>query len=711
MQLRTRWLVLSLAVSLTTLTGCGKSAPAADPICTSGSCVPICTPVALDLDTPFETATPPFATRASLQAPTALWGSTAAPLPTNRSWQNLVLGAGGNRVDFLPYQVRAEPVWLDVGNATPATFTNSAAEIYVKELKQLMLGANEFGATTTHAVQAHDLFSVTLRYAAGTSTMTAPLVQGMPYVTVDYVDAQPIILPGNDAVATRTITSVNDATGNPPAGTRFKLGLSDGTTWLVYTSSPVTFSYIPGKMYVTSKFTGTLRVAFAPDAAAIPVLDAHAGVVPRGGRLAVEVACDVATTHFNYETTGTGPLLMLAMPHHLARLVAPTTTALAYQTLRGPLTAVEGNGWTMSLPLSTIGWNAPRAIDPLKLEAVRGALNGDAGYQPDPVKVANDTYFGGKYLAKLARLALIADDLGEVATAASLRARLTPLVSAWLEGTNPNPLVYDTTWGGVVATEALLRPNLGVDFGMGYYNDHHFHYGYHLYAAAALAKADPAFAVTHRQALLALVRDIANPSANDPKFPRFRHMDLFRGHSWASGLYENVEGRDQESTSEAVNAWYGVQLLGLATGDARMRDLGRLLLALEVDSARTYWQVSAPSSIYPDPFAQSRCVGRLFETRVTFDTFFGAEPFKVYGIQLLPFAPASEALISPAWIGNAWPTMQARTAGGSQEWTGLLDMAHATVDRAAAWTAVSALTAWDDGNSRTNALWWVATRP
>ena len=233
----------------------------------SGACTATCTPVVLDLDTPFATDLPAWiASRPGQQAPTPLWASTTPPLPTNTSWQNLVLGAGGSRVDFLPYQVKAEPVWLDVANATPANFTNSPTEVSVPDMKQLMLGANEFGATTTHAVQGHDLLSVTLRYSVAAGTMTAPLVQGMPYVTVDYAGLQPVILPGSDAVASRTITSVNGstATGNLAPGSRFQLALSDGTTWIVYSSSPVTFNYAANKLYVTSRFTGTLRVANAP---------------------------------------------------------------------------------------------------------------------------------------------------------------------------------------------------------------------------------------------------------------------------------------------------------------------------------------------------------------------------------------------------------------------------------------------------------------
>ena len=254
--------------------------------CVSGTCTSTCAPVALDLDTPFATDLPAWiATRPGQQAPTSLWASTTPPLPTNASWQNLVLGAGGSRVDLLPYQVMAEPVWLDVANATPAQFTNSATEVSVPTMKQLMLGANEFGATTTHAVLGYDLLSVTLRYSVAAGTMTAPLVQGMPYVTVDYAGLQPVILPGNDAVASRTIVSVNGstATGTLAPGSRFQLALSDGTTWVVYSSSPVIFNYAANKLYVTARFTGTLRVASAATPADLAVLDAHAAVIPRGG--------------------------------------------------------------------------------------------------------------------------------------------------------------------------------------------------------------------------------------------------------------------------------------------------------------------------------------------------------------------------------------------------------------------------------------------
>jgi endo-1,3(4)-beta-glucanase len=38
-------------------------------------------------------------------------------------------------------------------------------------------------------------------------------------------------------------------------------------------------------------------------------------------------------------------------------------------------------------------------------------------------------------------------------------------------------------------------------------------------------------------------------------------------------------------------------------------------------------------------------------------------------------------------------------------------MAHAILDPAAAWNEVQTLRGFDDGNTKTNTLWWIATRP
>ncbi len=684
---------------------------ASDEACLSGACVAAVTP--LDLATPFSTdiAGLPFA-QASEGAsfrPAAIWNGRAAPLPTNAFWEGMVSGGGNERVGFAPYQLKASAAGLGVGLIAVQT---TPTVVLIPDQQQFQLGAS--ASPTTHVVSAFDQFSVTMQYSVGAGTMTLPMVMGMPYVTADYAAVTPKL-----TALGATFSKVNGVTTTPATGTRFTLTLSDNSTWVLYASAPVTFNWNAGALTASAPLSGTLRIANVPSGSTA-VLDAHAGAIPRGGKFDVSIGGDVARLHFNFVTTGSGPLLMMAMPHHLPRLQGAVLPGLSYSSMTGTLQAVEASTWNLRIPLSTITWNAPRPIDPARLAAVQAALTADASY--DPGAGANsDPYFGGKHLAKLARLSLIADEVGDTASAAALRARLTPLAAKWLGGQNPaDNLVYETSWGGLVTVNGLA--DTGADFGQGIYNDHHYHYGYHLFAAAAVLKANPnAFTAAQRKGLLAMVRDIANPSANDPGFTQLRMFDLFRSHSWAHGLAypDGGHGSDQESSSEAVNAWYGLQLLGVATGDQRMADLGRLLLALEIDGARTYWQIPAASAIYPAQFAQNaRCVGQLFDAQVTFQTFFGAEPWKVYGIQMIPFTPASELLINPTWISDSWTGKMSPAATDAvtahSGFAGLLYSAHATIDKVTAWNELNVSptsTQIDDGNSLTNSLWWVATRP
>ena len=42
-----------------------------------------------------------------------------------------------------------------------------------------------------------------------------------------------------------------------------------------------------------------------------------------------------------------------------------------------------------------------------------------------------------------------------------------------------------------------------------------------------------------------LVRDASNPSTNDGYFPVSRSFDWYHGHSWAKGLFDSGDGKDQ----------------------------------------------------------------------------------------------------------------------------------------------------------------------
>ena len=125
-------------------------------------------------------------------------------------------------------------------------------------------------------------------------------------------------------------------------------------------------------------------------------------------------------------------------------------------------------------------------------------------------------------------------------------------------------------WGGIVSSASYDSGNSGDDFGNTYYNDHHFHFGYHILAAAMIGYMDPSWVEANRDYVDALVRDVANPSKEDTYFPQWRSFDWYHGHSWAHGLYASFDGKDQESSSEDMMHAYALKMWGMVSQNTNL---------------------------------------------------------------------------------------------------------------------------------------------
>ncbi len=658
-------------------------------------------PVFLLEDVPLSSAEPVFAPIGSAQAPTARWASTDAPLPTNAWWENFVLNEGTGVANALPYIVKCSTDGLSgcmPGITTGETFVISSF------VSNWTLGASE--SLAAHKVVDYDPLSVTVEWTNGAGTLQAPIVRGMPYLTTVYTGLTP------EVTTIHAILSINGTSPNATIpDNRFELVLNNGQTWVLYASETITLVYAGNNTLIgPAGWNGVLRMAIIEGNNVVTdtnLLDAHADAYPTGGAVAATATGDVAELVFDWELAsmsgGTASTaLQCALPHHEPVLQEATEAGTAYPTIKGDMPLVLAGAWHMNEALTTIGFESPEGIAPSLEQDVRDALAADANW---PI-TAGDTYFGGKQLAAVGRLAVIADELNETALAANYRTNLGNALHPWLNATNSDPLRYDEDWGGVVSSS-------GGSFGQGLYNDHHFHYGYFLYAAAAMAKDNPTWVAQWGDEVMHLVRNLANPAPSDPHYTYLRNKDWFVGHSWASGLYEFGDGRNQESSSEAVNAWYSLYLYGLAIGDARIRDLGRLMLATEIRSTQRYWQVDSNDGIYDEPYASNKVVGVLWSTKVDYGTFFGANTEFIHCIQMLPFTPISEELLEPAWIDEEYPVLQTALDNPSigEGWKGFVYMAHAVIDPAAGWNECQTLTGYDDGNTETKTLYWLATRP
>ncbi|KAH8098041.1 hypothetical protein JL720_963 [Aureococcus anophagefferens] len=200
--------------------------------------------------------------------------------------------------------------------------------------------------------------------------------------------------------------------------------------------------------------------------------------------------------------------------------------------------------------------------------APRGA-DRDVGFELPAyfTRGAGDTYFSGKMVAKQARLAAIAHDLGRGGDAAKIAERILVTARAFLDPESEETrFLYDEAWGGLVscgcdfdeATESCRNkgsddcPGLdgcGNNFGNGFYNDHHYHYGYWAYAVAVACRHAACDADLLDQ-IRVLAADFAESSQAAASFSFARHKDWYLGSSWASGvcLPANPNGRNQESS-------------------------------------------------------------------------------------------------------------------------------------------------------------------
>ena len=131
----------------------------------------------------------------------------------------------------------------------------------------------------------------------------------------------------------------------------------------------------------------------------------------------------------------------------------------------------------------------------------------------------------------------------------------------------------------------------------------------------------------------------ASTDRHDRLFPFLRNFDPYAGHSWASGHAKFGEGNNNESSSEAVNAWYGLILLGEAVGDKTLRDLGVWLLTTEVAAIDDYWFDVTGKFHHPDYPAS--VVTMVWGGKGANGTWFSDEPELIHGINWLPITGAT----------------------------------------------------------------------
>ena len=92
-------------------------------------------------------------------------------------------------------------------------------------------------------------------------------------------------------------------------------------------------------------------------------------------------------------------------------------------------------------------------------------------------------------------------------------------------------------------------------------------------------------------------------------FPFSRMFDWYHGHSFADGLYESADGKNDESSSEDAFFAYAMKMWGHVIGDPSMEARGNLMLSILARTLDNYFLMSSNNENQPANFIGNKVTG------------------------------------------------------------------------------------------------------
>lgn len=359
--------ILSTLIPTPTTTLAPAAAKAASPKSSSIMSAP-----SSNIFQPIDTSAPPqsIGRRSDHPAPRTGIQQQTTPIGTNKFYANFFLGGQAAASWTHPYSVAwakgsgASGSW---GLAISHIDSNQrvfgpnkawgAAEFFYSPvgLQSIVLSATSLGSTTRLVTNGLTAFAANVNLLpreGAAPAITFPLVQGMGFVTAIYKATTPAIQTG---MFIRSMTAAN----SPRTGiVKYKLLLEDGKTWLLYAWSPsgarLTLNLVNnGLVQATSNFDGFIQVAKSTNATSEATYDRTCGNFATGVNLSGSVNGNVGTYAFNFSKAGRldAPLVMFALPHHIASLHDTTRLAMVNveldTTTKGKAQAIVADSWIM----------------------------------------------------------------------------------------------------------------------------------------------------------------------------------------------------------------------------------------------------------------------------------------------------------------------------------------------------------------------------
>ncbi|WP_206110105.1 discoidin domain-containing protein [Paenibacillus albicereus] len=585
-------------------------------------------------------------------------GGLNAPIPSNDWWQNLLvqrLGAGTGIVT-LPLKAKYSANGLGLLAPGAGTINGDGGAVNADGDPDLYLTAGNLsdpGAIDTK-VDGYGDFSVRVVLSDDAAPkMRSVLVKGSPYVYSTFSDpnAPELFVPG--------LSRAFDDAGQPllaaegSSVTADHIGLEIATldnavqpkavlrSYGVFAPPGTVFTRTGGKIKIKLGGGATyLSVAGLPGSGDLGYFYRHAYAFVTDTKVTygydmsqAKVSATFASVTELKRSGFSADTLMALLPHQWKSSQTPLT-ALTYPSIRGTLKLREGNSFSTSDSFTGL---LPQFAEPNDAAYSRSELTGylsqlDTELSNTGGLMNQDPYWQGKVLYPAALGAMVSDSIGDTARRDRYLGVLRTILTDWYtysasDAPHTYYLHYAPEWGSIFPWAAGWGINTGL-------TDHHYTYGYYVYASAVLASFDSAFKRDYAGMVEHLIRDYANPSRTDTMYPWLRSFDPYEGHSWAGAYADNDNGNNQEAAGEALNGWAGLFLWGLVTGNDSYRDTGAWGFATELKAIEQYWFNYDRDNWIPE--YRHGVAGQVWGSSYLYGTYFSGAPVNIYGIHWLP---------------------------------------------------------------------------
>ena len=543
------------------------------------------------------------------------------PVPTNDWWSKLIKENHADNLFNYPMTMKTTNNGLIV-TYIPWGVIGDSAPIEVK-----VTGL----ATTQTTVSDYSDWTVTMNWKDATHELKATSGIGMPflYFEKDADDIAEIKVNSGTATINNELLIIENAA----AGADFVFYAPVGSTWIktgnVYTSTLNGKTYWSMAMLPQSN-TNVNSVA--------QEYKQYAYVFPTNTLTTwnFNPSTSKVTTNFTITTDvkegSETEMLLGLLPHHWNNLTpsSPVPTKYTYSSVRGAIKTMKGNSFSVEntfkgiLPTLPYLSNYSTGFNPADLDAKIASIENDG------LSDWTDSYNEGQVMNRLIQTARIADQMGNTVARNKMIATVKQRLENWLSyqsGERAFLFYYNNTWSALLGYPSGHGQDTNI-------NDHHFHWGYFIHAAAFMEQFEPGWASQWGDMINLLVRDAASSNRNDTQFPFLRNFSPYAGHSWANGFATFPQGNDQESTSESMQFASSLIHWGSITNNQEITDLGIYIYTTEQTAIEEYW-----FDMYERNFQASQqysLVSRVWGNSYDNGTFWTADIAASYGIEMYP---------------------------------------------------------------------------